>query len=50
MCYKVTCATCGKASWGGCGKHIDSALKGVAMEDRCKCKSCTQQEQDVSGH
>jgi hypothetical protein len=77
MCYKVTCQTCGKASWGGCGQHIDSvsaptatllsrstlavlesaksltrfsrhpslqALKGVAMEDRCKCKPCTQQE------
>eukprot|EP01032_Pedospumella_encystans_P021083 gene21083-23925_t len=36
MCRKVTCKSCGKLTWAGCGMHIDSALKGVALEDRCE--------------
>jgi len=35
MCRKIQCPTCNKASWAGCGKHITSALKGVAVVDRC---------------
>jgi len=38
MCYKVTCGTCGKTTWGGCGMHVDSVMKDVKEEDRCKCK------------
>ncbi|KAG1656113.1 hypothetical protein FOA52_010295 [Chlamydomonas sp. UWO 241] len=49
MCFQVACTKCGKASWGGCGMHIDNALKGVPMQDRCKCKPCTQQEQSEQG-
>ena len=37
MCYPVTCDTCGKATWAGCGEHIDAALSGVAAEARCTC-------------
>ena len=35
MCSKVTCNKCGKATWSGCGEHIEFALAGVAMADRC---------------
>ncbi|KAH8822855.1 hypothetical protein DL96DRAFT_1619541 [Flagelloscypha sp. PMI_526] len=36
MCYKVECKTCKKATWAGCGRHIEQALAGVAEEDRCQ--------------
>lgn len=37
MCTKVTCDRCGKATWKGCGEHIEEALAGVADADRCTC-------------
>jgi len=36
MCQKITCTVCGKATWTGCGEHIEQALAGVAAEDRCR--------------
>lgn len=35
MCRAVTCATCGKTTWAGCGRHVDQVLAGVAPGDRC---------------
>ncbi len=35
MCSRVTCETCGKATWAGCGQHVEQALAGVAAADRC---------------
>lgn len=35
MCYKVECPKCHKATWKGCGFHINTALNGVPMYDRC---------------
>ena len=35
MCQKVACSKCGKATWKGCGQHIDSALAGTSEADRC---------------
>ena len=29
MCSMVRCGGCGKATWSGCGLHIESALAGV---------------------
>lgn len=29
MCRKTTCDKCNKATWAGCGKHVESALGGV---------------------
>ncbi|CAF3386556.1 unnamed protein product [Rotaria socialis] len=37
MCMKVDCAECGKPTWKGCGKHIEQALNGIAVDERCKC-------------
>lgn len=35
MCSKVICNKCGKATWSGCGEHIEYALAGIAIADRC---------------
>lgn len=35
MCRQVTCRTCGKKTWAGCGRHIDQAMSGVPSTDRC---------------
>ena len=43
MCSKVICRNCNKPTWSGCGEHIEEALAGVALEDRC---SCTQPNND----
>jgi len=35
MCIKVTCKICKKPTWSGCGEHIEEALDGIAIVDRC---------------
>ena len=37
MCQRVTCSKCGKYTWSGCGRHIESALAGVPPAQRCQC-------------
>ncbi|EIM91582.1 uncharacterized protein STEHIDRAFT_144802 [Stereum hirsutum FP-91666 SS1] len=36
-CYAVKCDSCGKTTWKGCGQHVESVMKDVAEEDKCKC-------------
>lgn len=36
MCQKVTCSICGKATWVGCGDHVEEALAGVPQAERCQ--------------
>lgn len=38
MCYRTTCPMCRKQTWGGCGGHISSVMRGVSEENRCKCR------------
>ncbi|RKE64868.1 hypothetical protein DEU36_2100 [Microbacterium sp. AG238] len=35
MCRQVTCRTCGKTTWAGCGQHVDQVMRGVPQRDRC---------------
>jgi len=35
MCRAVTCKTCGKTTWAGCGQHVDQVMRGVTPGDRC---------------
>jgi hypothetical protein len=35
MCRKVTCKVCGKATWAGCGAHVEQVLGGVPVDERC---------------
>ncbi len=45
MCYRTSCPTCQKATWGGCGAHIESALRGVPESERCQCHAKPKQKQ-----
>lgn len=35
MCRRTTCRTCGKTTWAGCGRHVDSVMAGVPAAARC---------------
>ena len=37
MCRPVTCSTCSKTTWAGCGQHVDQVMRGVAKSQRCAC-------------
>jgi len=36
MCTKVTCGKCGKATWSGCGQHVDEVMRGITKSKQCK--------------
>jgi hypothetical protein len=40
MCRRITCPTCSKPSWVGCGLHVESndVLGLVPLLERCQCK------------
>jgi hypothetical protein len=38
MCQRVTCSSCGKPSYAGCGRHIESVLADVPPDKRCSCR------------
>lgn len=35
MCRSVTCRTCGKTTWAGCGQHVDSVRRTVPASQWC---------------
>jgi hypothetical protein len=35
MCRAVSCTTCGKTTWAGCGQHVDQVMRGVPAAQRC---------------
>lgn len=35
MCYPVTCSTCNKTTWSGCGEHIESVKSQVPAAQWC---------------
>ena len=37
MCSAVRCEKCGKATWEGCGQHIEDALAPYSEAEKCKC-------------
>ncbi|RYQ80462.1 hypothetical protein Ahy_Scaffold1g106862 [Arachis hypogaea] len=38
MCYRVDCKTCGKYTWGGCGRHLNSLYNTIDEQKRCDCR------------
>jgi len=38
MCQRVTCSSCGKPTYAGCGRHIEQVLGDVPAEKRCVCR------------
>ena len=39
MCQRATCRSCGKATYSGCGRHVEQVLAGVPAAQRCDCAS-----------
>ena len=39
MCSAVRCDKCGKATWAGCGEHVEQALARFSEDEKCKCDS-----------
>ncbi|WP_344674136.1 hypothetical protein [Microbacterium dextranolyticum] len=31
----MTCTTCGKTTWAGCGQHVDQVMRNVPAAQRC---------------
>lgn len=42
MCRRVTCNSCGKPTFAGCGAHIEQVLGDVKKADRCRCREEAQ--------
>ncbi len=38
MCRPVTCRTCAKTTWSGCGQHISQVKAGVPAANWCNGK------------
>lgn len=36
MCRRITCETCEKPTYAGCGEHIEQVLGDVPEADRCQ--------------
>ncbi|MBA8828081.1 hypothetical protein FB555_000152 [Alpinimonas psychrophila] len=36
MCRQVTCRKCGKASWAGCGQHVNEVMRGIPKAKQCQ--------------
>lgn len=49
MCQRVTCKSCGKATYQGCGMHVEQVLAGVPSADRCSCSGATAGGGTVGG-
>lgn len=38
MCMPMTCTTCHKPGWSGCGAHVEQVLGHVPKDQRCRCR------------
>jgi len=39
MCRAITCKTCNRPTWAGCGAHVEQVLGHVPAADRCQCRA-----------
>lgn len=37
MCVRITCSSCGKPGFVGCGRHVEAVLADVPAAKRCHC-------------
>ena len=37
MCVPATCRSCGKATYSGCGQHVEAVLGHVPADQVCSC-------------
>lgn len=38
MCIRVTCQSCQRPTYAGCGMHIEEVLGDVPRDQRCQCR------------
>jgi hypothetical protein len=38
MCRRVECRKCGRATFAGCGAHVEQVLGDVPRAERCRCR------------
>jgi len=48
MCRRITCADCGKATFAGCGLHVEEVLRDVPSNARCTCRETVSVESSAS--
>jgi hypothetical protein len=48
MCQRVTCKSCGKPTYAGCGRHIEAVLGDVPPDARCRCREAAGKEAPTS--
>ena len=48
MCSTVRCPICQKATWAGCGMHIEQALAGFAANEICRCNDEDSGNESIS--
>ena len=46
MCRQTTCRKCGKASWSGCGEHVNQVMKGIPKAQQCQGHKMILKSQD----
>ena len=46
MCRRVSWSNCGKATFAGCGMHVEQVLAGVPQSDRCAGHSVKSEPRD----
>lgn len=39
MCRAITCKTCNRPTWAGCGAHVEQVLGHIPPAQRCQCRS-----------
>ncbi|KAK7406615.1 hypothetical protein VNO78_08244 [Psophocarpus tetragonolobus] len=39
MCYRVECRSCGRYTWGGCGRHLTTLYSSIDQGMHCTCRS-----------
>lgn len=42
MCRAITCKTCNRPSWAGCGAHVEQVLGHVPPAERCQCRGAAK--------
>lgn len=48
MCQRVTCSSCGKPTFAGCGRHVEAVLGDVPPASRCQCRETRKESKPKS--
>ncbi|CAN6450660.1 unnamed protein product [Victoria cruziana] len=38
MCFATKCSSCGKTTWGGCGRHVRCVHSEIKAGQHCICR------------